>query len=154
MTTPHARWHRHGLLGQVIPLLTLIPLMSNCSSATAPVFTQWEGNLEPVLPHIISGQVAAVSQFGRTQASIQIERAEIDVTYGWRIETGNCQGSGQIQGGVAVYPQLNPDEVGTAGGETTLSTVFESGSTFAARLFRVLEGGAEQVAACADLREL
>ncbi len=128
--------------------------MSGCSSVTQPLFTRWEGNLEPVFPSAVSGQAAAVSQFDRTQASIQIERGEVGVTYRWHIESGDCQGNGQIQGGVAVYPQLVPNEAGTAGGEATLSTVFEPASVLAARVFRVLEGGLEQVVACADLREL
>lgn len=153
MKTPGTRTHRPGLL-QVLPLLTLIPLMSGCGSITEPLVTRWEGNLEPIFPSAVSGQVAAVSQFDRTQASIQIERGEVGVTYRWHIESGDCQGNGQIQGGVAVYPQLVPNEVGTAGGETTLSTVFEPKSVFAARVFRVLEGESEQVVACGDLREL
>ncbi len=153
MKTPGIRRHRHGLL-QVLPFLLFIPLLGGCSSVTEPLFSRWAGNLEPILPSAVSGQVAAVSQFGRTQASIQIERGEVGVTYRWHIESGDCRGSGQIQGGVAVYPQLVPNEVGTAGGETTLSTVLESNSVFAARVFRVLEGGSEQVVACGDLREV
>ncbi|MFV2007668.1 MAG: hypothetical protein ACC667_09485 [Longimicrobiales bacterium] len=153
MKTPGIRRHRPGLL-QVIPFLTLIPLLSGCSSLTEPLFTRWAGDLEPILPSAVSGQVAAISQFGSTQASIQIERGEAGVSYRWHIESGDCQGNGQIQGGVAVYPQLVPNEVGTAGSEATLSAVFESNSVFVARVFRSLEGGSEKVVACADLREV
>ena len=136
------------------PVLAAVVATASCGSVTEPTLTRWEGSLEPVLPSTVSGRVAAVSQFGRTRTSIQIERGEEGVTYLWHLALGDCPGSGGIRGGVAVYPQLIPGETGTASGETTLSSELPSGSAFVARVSRSTPDGTDPVVACADLLEL
>jgi len=113
--------------------------------------TRWEGDLVPILPSTVSGLVAAVTHFGRTDVSIFIEQAEAGLTYGWRIDSGTCEGSGAIQGGRAVYPDLVASEAGTAGGDTALSALFEADFQLAARVVRSVDG-AEQVVACGELQ--
>ena len=124
-----------------------------CSSSTEPAVTLWEATLSPVLPGGLTGQVAAVTQFGRTEASIEIHQAETGQTYGWRIQSGTCQSAGVLQGGAAVYPILTPDEAGNAGADVILSAVFRRRSTFAARVYQDLPGGGEEILACGDLVE-
>jgi len=121
-----------------------------CSDGTSPVFTLWEGTLQPIPPSTIEGSTAAVSQFGRTEASIEIRQAEAGVTYGWRIDSGDCQAPGEVQAGLAVYPPLTADEAGTASEEAVIGVVFQSNSRIAARVYRSLEGGGEEILACGE----
>lgn len=139
----------HVPLGILVPALFFAAL-GGCESSTAPVITTWEGTLAPRPPHFMSGRVAAVTQFGRTIVSIQVEEGEPGVTYGWRLNAGTCQQEGEIQGGTASYPPLNPGETGTASGETTLAEVFRDGDTYAARVF-LSTGGSEEMVACGEL---
>ena len=66
----------------------------------------------------------------------------------------SIRGSGEIQGGAVVYPDLVPKEGGTAAGETVLATVFEPEARFAARVFQSLGGESDRVVACGDLERL
>ena len=135
----------------IFRLFGLLPLVGGCSSAVEPLLTRWEGDLVPILPSTVSGLVAAVTHFGRTDISILIERGEAGLTYGWRVESGTCEGSGAIQGGRAVYPDLVASEAGTAGGETSIAALFKADFQLAARVVRSVDG-AEQVVACGDLQ--
>lgn len=135
----------------LLALLLFPLLLEGCSSVTAPVLTSWEGTLAPILPHTLGGRVAALTQFGRTQATIQIEEGEPEVSYGWRIEAGTCQEAGMVQGGAAAYPPLIPSEGGTAAAETTLSEIFKSGGHFAVKVFLSSGGGGEVIVACGEL---
>jgi hypothetical protein len=85
-----------------------------------------------------------VTQFGRTEASIQIEEAEPEVTYGWRIDSGTCQEMGELQGGAATYSPMIPGPGGTATADAVLAEVFRAKDTYAARVF--LEESGEVVA--------
>jgi hypothetical protein len=138
---------RHSLPWIIVPLLAL------CSTPTDTVPVTWEADLAPVAPSSVNGAAAAVTQFGRTQASIEIEQAEPGVTYGWRIEAGTCQTPGVIQGGVAVYEPLVAGEAGRATAEAGISVEFRSGSSFAVRVFRPAGGGGETIVACGSLVE-
>jgi hypothetical protein len=131
----------------------LIPLLAVCSSPTDDGLVAWEADLAPVAPSSVNGSAAAVTQFGRTQASIQIRQAEPDVTYGWRIETGTCQAPGDVQGGAAAYAPLVASEAGQATADAGISIEFRSGSSFAVRVFLPLEGGGETIVACGALVE-
>lgn len=126
-------------------------LISGCSSPTEVSVLKWEGTLVPTPLSIITGRAAAVTQFGRTETSILIEDAELGTTYGWRIDSGDCQGSGVIQGGPAQYPPLVPGEAGIVSGKTTLSKVFKAGEKYAARVFRSADDGPEEIMACGEL---
>lgn len=114
---------------------------------------KWEGDLVPVLPATVGGQVAAVSQFGRTEASIQITDAEPNRTYSWRIDSGTCQGTGTVQGGPAAYPPLTAGGSGTGSANAVLAGVFKPNQQFAARVLRADGAGAGEVVACGDLQE-
>lgn len=133
------------LLAAGIPLV-----LGSCSSATAPVLTTWEGTLVPEPPYVVTGRVAAVTQFGRTSASVQLQEGNPDLTYGWRINEGSCQAEGDLQGGPASYPPLNPSDFGTASGEATMAEVFREGDVYAVRVF-LAAGGGEEIVACGEL---
>ena len=139
-----------GILG----LLLFSLFLAGCTSVTAPVLTSWEGTLAPSFPHTLGGRAAALTQFGRTQASIQIEEGEPEVSYGWRIEAGTCQEAGVVQGGAASYPPLIPSEGGTASGEAILSEIFKSGGQFAVKVFLSSGGGGEEIVACGELVQI
>jgi hypothetical protein len=137
-----------GILVLVAPLLFLA-----CSSATAPLVTRWEGVLSPVLPHTVGGRIAAVTQFGSTQVSVQIEDGEPEATYAWKVNAGSCQEAGELQGGVASYPTLLTSPGGSATAATTLSELFRTGDEFAFRVFLSTETAEEEVA-CGELEQV
>ncbi len=143
-STPRTRL-LFAVVGLCLPIL-------GCGSATEPVLTTWEGELSPRPPGFIEGQVAAVTQFGRTQASIQIRNGNPDVVYTWRINAGTCDQEGLIQGGLASYQPLTPGEGGTAEANAVLDAVFRPGDQFAARVLRP-DGGSETVVACGTLEQ-
>lgn len=134
-------------------MLCIVALAAACDSAVEPSLTTWEGNLLPVFPSTVTGQVAAVTQFGRTTASIQIMEAEPEVTYGWRINLGTCEEEGLIRGGVAVYQPLNPGELGSAEGAAVMDVPFRDGQQLATRVFRSDGGSGEVVVACGELEQ-
>jgi hypothetical protein len=131
----------------------LAPALLACEDATSPVYTFWEASLLPIRPSLVGGRLVAVTQAGRTSAGIQIEDAEPEVVYGWRIETGTCDAPGVTQGGPGLYPSLVAGQSGTASAETSLSELFRSGKQFAGRVFRTGDGGGEQIVACGNLEE-
>ena len=132
-------------------ILLLIPVAA-CSSGTEVAPTKWSGALTPVGGGTITGTVGAVSSAGRTEITVQIRKATPGATYGWRIDTGTCSGSGEIQGGAAQYPVLTPDPAGTASADAGIASLFSSGSQYAARVFAA-DGGSEDIVACGELRQ-
>lgn len=141
---------RPRFLYAAIPTLLLA---MGCSSVTEPEITLWEGNVLAVAPATVTGVVAAVSQFGRTQISIQIRLAEDGANYAWRVETGSCQNPGTLQGGVALYPILVAGPTLTAEADATVPGQFSSGGAYIARVIQLGDGGAETLVACGSLLE-
>jgi hypothetical protein len=132
----------------MLALLFTAGIYIACSSSTAPIFTQWEGDLSPIPPATVSGRAAAVTQFGRTQLSIQIQEAETDVIHGWRVDSGTCETPGEIQGGDAAYPPLVPGAGGTASSEAILPVEFRASGQFSVRVFLEVS---EETVACGTL---
>lgn len=133
-------------------IVLFLPLLVACSSSTETLLTIWEGDLEPVPPATVGGIVAAVTQFGRTEASVHITDAEPESSYIWRIASGTCQGAGETQGGAAAYPPLTAGPSGSASAEAVLSAEFRPNRDYAAWVL-VAEGGGEQAVACGPLRQ-
>lgn len=129
-------------------------LISGCRDISGPARTAWEGDLQPIGPAQVQGSVAVISQFGRSETSIQIVSAEPGATYSWRILSGSCQDGGAIVGGSAVYPALVPDPSGTAEGQTILSRELDPEGSYAAWLFLVVSGAEEELIACGPLERL
>ena len=144
---------RFSLAGSTSGVLAVLFLVVGCESSIEPTLTTWEGNLAPVFPSTVAGQVAAVSQFGRTQASIQIMEADPEVTYGWRINSGTCEQEGLIRGGVAAYEPLYPGDLGSDEASAVLGVVFRDGETLAARVYRPDGDSGETVVACGELEQ-
>lgn len=136
---------RHG---RAIPLAALC-LAAACTSATDVSVSAWEGTLTGIGPSGVSGSVAMVSQYGRTDVSILLSAALPDTTYGWRINRGTCTDEGDLLGGLAVYQDLDTNSEGTVSRETTLSAVPQPGGSYAARV--LLPSGTGQVVACGEL---
>ena len=129
-------------------------LVGSCSTGTEPLYTFWEGDLSPVPPANVTGTVVAVTQFGRTEASVEIRLGQPESLYGWRIDSGTCEQDGLLQGGIASYPLMETDEAGAATEDALLSNKFRPGNRYAARIYRPLEGGEQEVVACGDLTEV
>jgi hypothetical protein len=132
----------------VLAVLFTAGISTACSSSTAPIFTQWEGDLSPIPPATVSGRAAAVTQFGRTQLSVQIQEAEPEVIYGWRVDSGTCENAGAIQGGEAAYPPLAAGAGGTASSEAILPVEFRASGQFSVRVFLEVS---EETVACGEL---
>jgi hypothetical protein len=133
------------------PLVLL--LLAGCSSPAEPVATLWEGVLDPVPPGGVAGSAAAVAQFGRTLASVEIRQAPGGTTYRWRIESGTCASPGQVQGGLAIYPPLTTSQTGTASADAVVPGVLRRGSRHIVRVAREAPAGGEVVVACGELVE-
>ena len=138
---------------RTLGLLLFAPFLTNCSDSTGPIFTFWEGTLEPVPPSFVGGRVVAVTQHGRTEAGITLEDGDPGTTYGWRIDSGTCEQDGTIQGGSASYPLLLTRPGGSASAEAIISALFKPGKQFSARVFLSGEGASSEVVACGDLEE-
>lgn len=136
-----------------LALLALAAALAGCSSSTAPSVTLWEGTLSPAAPGSVSGQVAAVSQFGGIQVSLEIRLATPGATYRWRLAEGTCATPGRVIGGVALYPQLAVGEERTAQALTTVPGELGTGRSYVALVVRIAGGGAEEPAACGVLVE-
>ena len=132
--------------------LLLVVSATACSSSTEAAPTKWNGTLAPVGGSAITGTVGAVSSAGRTAITVRIRKATPGATYGWRIDTGTCDGSGEMQGGTAQYPVLTADAAGSASADAGISSVFAAGSRYAGRVF-AMGGGVEEIVACGDLRQ-
>lgn len=126
-------------------------MLTACSSSTSPSVTLWEGALAPVPPSSVSGQAAAVSQFGGIQASIEIRQATPGTTYRWRLAQGTCAAPGRVVGGEALYPVMAVDEDRTAQRQTTLPGELSNGGSYVTLVLRVGEGDVEERVACGAL---
>ena len=135
-----------------LPALLLNVLVLGCGDSTSPVATLWQGTLSPVPPSQVSGETAAVTQFGRTEISVEIRLAEPDLVYSWRVESGDCQSDGIIQAGPTLYPPITPGEAGLGSSIATIPTLFKSGSQLAVKVFST-EGASERLASCGPLTE-
>lgn len=140
-------------LSQLPGLLVFSAWLAGCDTGTNPVQTRWEADLQPVPPAIVGGQVAAVTQFGRTQASIHITHGEPGSAYAWTINAGTCGSVGETQGGDAAYPVLTAGESGSASADAVLAAVFRPDQAFVARVILQGEGTQETVVACGALQE-
>lgn len=134
-------------------LAAFLPLLLSCSTSTEVRYSFWEGTLQPVLPNQEGGIAAAVSQFGRTEVSVELRQGQAGATYGWHLKSGSCQAPGTIVGGVANYALMETDESGIATESATVSGVLRSGDSYSVRVYRPLENGGEDVVACGDLVE-
>jgi len=130
-------------------MAALLLAAAGCSSSTDPGNVAWEATLAPVAGSGITGTAGAVTQAGRTAATIQIRKAMAGETYGWRIDSGGCDGSGSIQGGSALYPELTPDGSGTASADAGIPGTLDRGTSYAVRVF---VAGAADIVACGDLQ--
>ena len=136
-----------------LSILCLLLLALGCSSSTEPDFFLWEGVLQPVPPSTVSGVTAAVSQFGRTEVSVEIRQAQAETLYGWRVNEGTCQAEGTIKAGVGAYPLMETDESGIATEDAVISGLLRSGTSFTVRVYLPQEGGGQTVVACGNLEE-
>lgn len=133
--------------------LILVPVFLSCDTSTDVEYSFWEGTLVPLGTNFETGKTAAVTQFGRTDVSVEIRQGAANTTYGWYLQTAACQAEGLVAGGVASYPPLTTDESGVATSTAIISTLLRSGGSYAVRLYKTGGGQTEEVVACADLQE-
>ncbi len=124
-------------------------LLAACASGTEPEIYAWEGELVGTPGNPLNGNVAVISQFGRTEVSIQIEGGEPAATYAWRINEGTCAQEGDLLGGAASYPDLETNGEGTATANNTLAGSLRPDGGFAARVL-----ADAVVSACGELRQV
>ncbi len=124
-------------------------ILAACSSPTDTAPLAWEGELSALGPAGPTGSVALLSQYGRTDASIAIEGARPDTTYGWRINAGTCDEEGTILGGQAVYPSLATDADGEGARDASIGGAPGAGTPYAARVLLPADNGS--VVACGEL---
>ncbi|MFC1791078.1 hypothetical protein ACFL0I_01250 [Gemmatimonadota bacterium] len=146
--------HYPALLAKAPLLLAGILLLTACKGSTEPALSQWEATLVPEPAGDVSGRVVALSQPARTEISILIEIAEAGATYRWRIHSGTCQSDGDMLGGAAQYPALNPGEGGSAEAQAVISSTLRSGAEYSARVSLAEEGGPEEMVACGNLLQV
>ena len=151
---PDYRSRTPFLGGPVLLLGVMAPFLSACTSSTEPLVTLWETTLSPVAPSRITGQAAALTQFGRTEVSVEIRLADPESAYPWRVESGTCTTSGNIQDGPAVYIPLSTGEAGTAGQTVTLSSKFRPGDKLSVKVFAPGSSGSQDLVACGVLEEV
>ena len=145
---------RFGFAGfSILCLPALFLGFAACSTSTEVGYSFWEGTLVPLGDHMETGLAAAVTQFGRTEASVEIRQAEADALYGWYLQNGTCDMGGNILGGVASYPLVQTDEAGTGNMSALVSTRLRPGSAYAVRVYRPLDSGEEMPVACGNLQE-
>lgn len=125
-------------------------LAAGCGDATGPLVTTWQATFSATLAQPLSGRAAALTQAGRTQATISIENADPDTEYDWRINRGSCGAPGALLGGTASYPPLLTGTGGSASAEAALSELFQPGDTF---VVRVLTAAGSEVS-CATLVQI
>ncbi len=130
-----------------------LSILLSCSTSTEVDYSFWEATLQPVLPSQVGGIAAAVSQFGRTEVSVELRQGEAESTYGWHLKSGTCQTPGTIVGGVANYPLMETDESGIATESAIIASVLRSGDSYAVRVYLPLENGGEEVVACGEMVE-
>lgn len=129
-----------------------ITSITGCRRVVEPNVVAWEGELAGAQGAFdpLQGSAAALSEGNRTAASIAISGAEDTLSYAWRIQRGSCQSPGDVVGGLASYPVLEPGSSGSASADAALSEGMLSGSFHAA----VFRSGDETPVACGDLRPI
>ena len=121
-----------------------------CSDAILPQLTTWEGSIEPMRPGAPRGSLAALSQAGRTNTSLQLTLGQAGTTYAWRIQSGSCTEPGETVGGRAAYPTMVPGPDGSATDDTSLSRELSPDGTYAGWIY-VVSGEEETAVSCGDL---
>ena len=145
---------RFGFPGfSILGSLTLFLGFAACSTSTEVNYSFWEGTLVPLGDNMETGLAAAVTQFGRTEASIELRQGEAEALYGWYLQAGTCEMEGTILGGIASYPLVQADEAGTGNRSALLSTRLQPGSAYAVTVYRALDTGEDMPVACGNLQE-
>ena len=128
-----------------------------CGPATAPVVLAWEGDLNANGPGGVSGSVAVVSQYGRTEMSILVEGAETGATYRWRVNQGGCGASGaegELVGGAATYPAITIQTGSSASANANTGGMLDEDGAYSARVLHTTAASGETVVACGELERV
>lgn len=144
MTTSPRCCHRGAAL-----LLACAALVG-CVGGVSNDQTAWQAELVGP-PTGVGGSIAALSQPGRTHASVGIQRGMPGQRYAWRLEQGSCQTPGTIVGAAAVYPTMTAGEDGSAAAEAYLSRTLGSGP-YTGRVLLVSADGSQSSVACGVLQ--
>jgi hypothetical protein len=117
-----------------------------------PSFTLWETQLRAELDYPgVTGQAAAVSGPGGTEAGVDLRGAEPGAAHAWGVRVGSCASPGQQIGPDSDYPVLEVGETGSASVNTQLAVQLSLESAYHVEV-RVSASDATRVA-CGDLAE-
>lgn len=112
----------------------------------------WEGDLVAIAGDAPGGSVAALSQNGRTIASIRITDGPMgEHVFDWRIRAGSCASPGSPLGGAATYPAIEHSAPGNSSAETVLGDTMPDSRSYHAVLIRSADG---TEVACGDFRRV
>lgn len=138
----------------LFPLFLAVTATGGCNGVLGGVdvsIVAWEGELisSTSAP---SGRAAALSQSGRTDASIQISGGpDDDGLYSWRIRTGSCASPGSLIGGLAQYPDLALEGGGSVSANAVLTDGMPAGRNYHVVLIR---GADDAEVACGQLQRV
>jgi hypothetical protein len=112
--------------------------------------TLWETDLVAEMAYPgLRGQAAAQSRLGGTDVGILIEGAEPGVAQLWGVRLGTCASPSQQIGPDGDYPELLPDDVGSASVDTRLALRLSIENSYSVEVRESSTDGAR--IACGDL---
>jgi hypothetical protein len=140
---------------KVFALVLPVLLVASCglTDVEQPETIGFAGSFEPDSPEmVISGGVAALTQFGNTEISVSAEGLEPESVVPWLMRLGVCDGEGEPVIDPAALPPLETDEAGRASIDPPLPVggELDGEAEYAVELF---DGSLEEGdrLACADL---
>jgi hypothetical protein len=123
-----------------------------CDSSTNPILPdQWEADIAGIDDFdAISGAVGIAAGAASFTATIEIEGAEPESVFGWRVAQGSCEEPGNVLGSAASYPDLEADDEGEAAQTVNITAAMVATGTYHVHVLD--ESGDEAVvAACGHL---
>lgn len=121
----------------VCGLLLALCVLACGGDVTAPETTIWEATLVGSPAHrSIQGTAAVISRPHGAEAGIETSGLASG-TYTWAIRRGPCDQPGDPISSPEAYPQLTPNDEGTAAVETVLGSRLMNGNTYHVEVRRV-----------------
>lgn len=138
---------------KLVVMLTAAIGAASCglTDVDTPQAVGFEGAFEPEAPEsLISGNAAALTQFGNTQVDLTVSGLEPDTEFRWVIREGTCEGEGEPLVSPDAIPVLQSDEEGSAALQWTLGRELNATRDYAVEIFDG-PAGEEGRLACAQL---
>lgn len=143
------------MMRRIAPVAVVLLAVVSCglTDVEGPRAVGYEGSFEAVAPDlVVTGDAAAVTQFGETQASVLLSGLEPDTEFRWFLRTGPCDGGGEPVVHPSVFPELSTDSTGDGTQEARWGGELEDDAEYSVDLFDGSVEDGERLA-CADLRQ-